>query len=225
MPRSIFAAALDFGATSGRVILGRWQNQRLTLTEVHRFPNSFRTLAGHDYWDVGTLWHEGLTGLRQAVAALPRGATLASVGVDFWGVDHVLVNDAGRLVFPVHAYRDPRSLPGLKRLANTRAALDRIYAATGIPNVFYNSSLHLEETVAQCPAITDLATRCLFLPDYPEGPVLCQAPQRRIADTGVPRQPVQRLSAVMQDLIDPESDRAFHINCAGIVFPNLLGRF
>jgi rhamnulokinase len=166
MPRSLFSAALDFGATSGRVILGEWSKNRLKLTEVHRFPNAFHTLAGHDYWDVGTLWNEGLTGLRKAVAALPRNATLASVGVDFWGVDHVLVNDKGRLVFPVHAYRDPRSLPGLKRLANTRAALDRIYAATGIPNVFYNSSLHLEETVAECPAITDLASRCLFLPDY-----------------------------------------------------------
>jgi rhamnulokinase len=166
MPPTVHSAALDFGATSGRVILGKWSRNRLTLVEVHRFPNSFRTLNGHDYWDIGTLWHEGLTGLRKAVAALPRGASLASVGVDFWGVDHVLVNDDGRLVFPVHAYRDPRSLPGLKRLANTRAALERIYAATGIPNVFYNSSLHLEETVASCPAITDLATRCLFLPDY-----------------------------------------------------------
>src|SRR5688572_1051625 len=166
MPRRIFSAALDFGATSGRVILGEWSRTRLTLTEVHRFSNSFRTLAGHDYWDLGTLWHEALTGLRKAVEALPRAASLASIGVDCWGVDYALVNDEGRLVFPVHAYRDPRSQPGLKRLANTRAALDRIYAATGIPNVFYNSSLHLEETVANCPAIEDLATRCLFLPDY-----------------------------------------------------------
>ena len=162
----VYSAALDFGATSGRVILGRWSKNRLTLTEVHRFPNSFRTLNGHDYWDLGTLWHEAQEGLRKAVAALPRGAALASVGVDVWGVDFALVNDAGRLVFPVHAYRDARTQPGLKRLANTRAALDRIYAATGIPNVFYNSSLQLEETVASCPAITDLATRCLFLPDY-----------------------------------------------------------
>ena len=77
MPRRIFSAALDFGATSGRVILGEWSANRLTLTEVHRFPNSFRTLAGHDYWDPGTLWHEALTGLRRAAAALPRGATLA----------------------------------------------------------------------------------------------------------------------------------------------------
>jgi rhamnulokinase len=166
MPHTIFCAAVDLGATSGRVILGAWSRNRLTLTEVHRFPNSFRTLHGHDYWEIGTLWHEAQTGLRKAVAALPRGAKLASVGVDTWGVDFALVNDAGRLVFPIHAYRDARSQPGLKRLANTRAALERVYAATGIPNVFYNSSLHLEETVASCPAITDLATRCLFLPDY-----------------------------------------------------------
>ena len=166
MSSTIYTAAVDFGATSGRVILGSWSKNKLTLNEVHRFPNTFRTLAGHDYWDLGTLWHEAQTGLRKAVAALPRGAKLASIGVDVWGVDFALVNDAGRLVFPVHAYRDARSQPGLKRLANTRAALARIYAATGIPNVFYNSSLHLEETVASCPAITDLATRCLFLPDY-----------------------------------------------------------
>jgi rhamnulokinase len=166
MPATVYTAAIDLGATSGRVILGRWAANRLTLTEVHRFPNSFRTLQGHDYWDLGTIWQETLAGLRAAAAALPRGATMASVGVDTWGVDFALVNDTGRLVFPVHAYRDARTQRGMKRLGNTRAALARVYAATGIPNVFYNSSLQLEETVASCPAIEDLATRCLFLPDY-----------------------------------------------------------
>lgn len=166
MASAVYTAAIDLGATSGRVILGKWSHHQLTLTEAHRFPNSFRTLAEHDYWELGTLWHEVQIGLRKAVAALPRGASLASIGVDTWGVDFVLVNDAGRLVYPVHAYRDPRTQRGLQRLANTRAALERIYAATGVPNVFYNSSLQLEETVATCPAIEDLATRCLFLPDY-----------------------------------------------------------
>src|SRR4051812_25383868 len=166
MPKPIFSAAVDLGATSGRVILGAWSKNKLTLTEAHRFPNSFRTLDGHDYWDIGTLWHEVQIGLRKAAALLPRKAELSSVGVDTWGVDYALVNDAGRLVFPVHAYRDNRTQAGLKRLGNTRAALARVYAATGIPNVFYNSSLQLEEVVASCPAIEDLATRCLFLPDY-----------------------------------------------------------
>jgi rhamnulokinase len=164
--KTLHLAAVDLGATSGRIILGTWSKNRLALTEVHRFPNAIRSLGAHDYWELGALWHEIQTGLRKAAAGLPRGARLASVGVDTWGVDHVLLNDAGRLVFPAHAYRDNRTQPGLKRLGGTRAALDRIYAATGIPNVFYNTSLQLEETVASCPAVADLATRCLFLSDY-----------------------------------------------------------
>ena len=162
----LYVAAVDLGATSGRVILGTWSRNQLSLKEIHRFGNRFLSLGKHEYWDVPTLWHEVRTGLREAAAQLPRGKRIASVGVDVWGCDHVLLNDAGRLVFPVHAYRDNRTQAGLRRLAGTRAALDRIYAATGIPNVFYNTSLQLEETVASCPAITDLATRCLFLPDY-----------------------------------------------------------
>lgn len=161
--KTIHCAAVDLGATSGRVIVGKWAKNRLTLTEVHRFPNAFKSAGGHDYWDIPGLWSEITTGLRDAKRRFPA---LASVGVDTWGVDYVLLNDAGRIVFPTHAYRDARTQPGLQKLANTRAALERIYAATGIPNVFYNSSLQLAETVASCPAVTDIATRCLFLPDY-----------------------------------------------------------
>ena len=161
--KTLHCAAIDLGATSGRVIVGSWAKNRLTLTEVHRFPNGFRSLGRHDYWDLPGLWTEVQTGLGKAAERFPD---LASVGVDTWGVDYVLVNDDGRMVFPPHAYRDARTQPGLKRLGNTRAALERVYAATGIANVFYNSSLQLAETVANCPAIEDLATRCLFLPDF-----------------------------------------------------------
>jgi rhamnulokinase len=157
---SVTCAAIDLGATSGRVIVGTW-GRRPELVEAHRFPNTFRSLGRHDYWDLPGLWAEVQTGLRKAKARFPK---LASVGVDTWGCDQVLLNDAGRLVFPTHAYRDGRTQAGLKALAEH--GLERIYAATGLPNVFYNSSLQLAEAVASCPAITDLATRCLFLPDY-----------------------------------------------------------
>ena len=76
MPRPVYTVALDFGATSGRVILGTWSGNRLSLREVHRFPNAFRTLNGHDYWEIGTLWQEALAGLRLAAEALPRGASI-----------------------------------------------------------------------------------------------------------------------------------------------------
>jgi rhamnulokinase len=164
MPSPIYSAAVDLGATSGRVILGAWSDNKLTLTEAHRFPNTYRELGEHAYWELGTLWHEVQTGLRKVAALLPKGAKLASVGVDTWGCDHVLVNDAGRLVFPTHAYRDNRTQAGLAALAEKGAA--HLYAATGIPNVFYNSSLQLAETIARFPAIAEIATRCLFLPEY-----------------------------------------------------------
>ena len=138
--RTVHCAAVDLGATSGRVIVGTWANDKLTLTEVHRFPNAFQSLGAHDYWNVPGLWHEIQTGLRKAAAPF---APIASVGVDTWGVDYVLLDSAGRLVFPAHAYRDARTQAGLKRLAKSKADLAKIYAATGIPNVFYNSSLQL----------------------------------------------------------------------------------
>lgn len=159
--RSISCAAVDLGATSGRVIVGSWAKKQLTLTEVHRFPNQFRPLGEHEYWDIAYLWDQVRTGLQAAKAKFPK---LASVGVDTWGVDYALVDRKGRLVYPVHAYRDNRTQAGLKRLA--ARGLTEVYAATGIPNVFYNSSLQLEEVVATSPAIADLAARCLFLPDY-----------------------------------------------------------
>ncbi len=162
----LYCAAVDLGATSGRVILGTWSDDQLTLTEVHRFPNAIFSLGENDYWNLTSLWAEVRTGLQKAAASLPKGAKLSSVGVDTWGVDYVLLNDRGRLVYPTHAYRDSRTQAGLKSLLNTRAALARIYAATGIPAVFYNSSFQLAETVNACPAVTDLASRCLFLPDY-----------------------------------------------------------
>jgi len=164
--RPVTVAAVDLGATSGRVILGTWANGQLALREAHRFANAYRELGPHAYWDIGTLWHEVRSGLLKAAALLPSGARLASVGVDTWGCDHVLLDDTGRLVFPLHAYRDSRVQPALRALNKDRAASARLYAATGIPNLFYNTSLQLAETIARYPAIPQLATRCLFLPDY-----------------------------------------------------------
>ena len=141
--------------------LGRLGQRRPAQAErrqpVHRFANGAVPFAGSLRWDALRLWADIQDGLGRAAASF--GEWIASIGVDTWGVDYVLTNDTGRIVFPTHAYRDSRTQAGLQHLTNTRAALDRIYAATGIPAVFYNSSFQLAETVAQCPAITDLATR------------------------------------------------------------------
>lgn len=100
-------------------------------------------------------------GLRKAKRLFPD---LASVGVDTWAVDYVLVNKAGRPVFPVHAYRDKRTQKAYDQLE--RHGIETVYGLTGIPNYPYNTSLQLQETIAAVPDITDVADRCLFLPDY-----------------------------------------------------------
>jgi rhamnulokinase len=159
--KPVHCAAVDLGATSGRVIVGTWTKNRLTLEEVHRFPNQFRSMAGYDYWDLPYLWSETRKGLLEARRRFPR---LASVGVDGWAVDHVLVNAAGRPVHSVHAYRDTRTAKLSAQLE--RKGLPDIYALTGIPNYPYNTSLQLQETLRACPAMAKAAARCLFIPEY-----------------------------------------------------------
>jgi rhamnulokinase len=159
--KTVQCAAIDLGATSGRVIVGEWSRRGLTLTEVHRFPNQFRSLAGREYWDLPGLWAEARAGLLKARGLFPR---LASVGVDGWAVDHVLVDPRGRLAHPVHAYRDTRTLAASEKLG--RGGIGRVYALTGIPNYPYNTSLQLQETLKAFPAMADTAARCLFVPDY-----------------------------------------------------------
>jgi rhamnulokinase len=159
--KTVHCAAVDLGATSGRVIVGSWDGRRLGLKEVHRFPNQFRSLGAREYWDIPLLWSEVRTGLCKAKRLFPR---LASVGVDSWAVDHVLVDGTGRPVFPVHAYRDTRTAELSEQLG--RSGMERIYSLTGVPNYPYNTSLQLQETLQACPGIAKVAKRCLFIPDY-----------------------------------------------------------
>jgi rhamnulokinase len=159
--KTVHCAAVDLGATSGRIIVGTWSGRGLALTEAHRFRNQFRPLAGYEYWDLPYLWGEVRAGLIKARNQFPR---LASVGVDSWAVDHVLVGRNGRPVFPVHAYRDGRTAAGSERLG--RHGIGRVYSLTGIPNNSFNTSLQLQETLRAHPGVAKVAARCLFISDY-----------------------------------------------------------
>jgi len=163
MPASkTHAAAVDLGATSGRVIVGSYSNDGLELTEAHRFPNGFHEINGYAYWDIGRLVDEVREGLRAAKKLFPE---LASCGVCTWGVDYAMLDGEGRLVFPIHAYRDRRIEPLREKLIATGE--DRkLYEWTGLPPVAYNSGIQLKETVDAFPQLREMVERVLFLPDY-----------------------------------------------------------
>src|SRR5580765_2202688 len=97
--------AIDLGASGGRVALGTISDGRIEVEVLHRFPNSGTQLPSGLYWDVIGIWREILVGLKMAGE---RGA-VDSVGVNSWGVDYVLLDEAGLLLDGMRHYRDPRT--------------------------------------------------------------------------------------------------------------------
>ena len=148
-------AAVDLGASSGRVMLGRIGPDTLELTEAHRFRNGAVQLPDGLYWDVLGLYQDILAGLRSA----SRTAELAGVAIDSWGVDYGLLDAHGGLRGNPHCYRDPRAEVAMEEV-HRRADPERLYAVAGL-------GVNPINTVYQLAAEPDLAhaRRLLMVPD------------------------------------------------------------
>ena len=97
--------AFDFGASSGRAMLGTFDGEKIALTEIHRFPNDPVIVNGTMYWDILRLFHE----VKQGILKAKHAGGFDSIGVDTWGVDFWMLDKDGRLLEnPVH-YRDART--------------------------------------------------------------------------------------------------------------------
>ncbi len=152
--------AFDFGASSGRAVLGIFDGEKITLKEVHRFPNEPVKVGDTVYWDVLRLFHEIKKGL---VAAQSEGG-FDCVGIDTWGVDFALIGKDGRLLEnPVH-YRDLRTC-GMIDKASENISLDRIYELTGIQFMQFNTVFQLLSLMHKRPHILESAQSMLFMPD------------------------------------------------------------
>ncbi|MEK0154900.1 rhamnulokinase family protein [Arthrobacter oryzae] len=159
---SVFAA-VDIGASSGRVILGRLADRSagsgVTLETVHRFPNGVVESDGGLRWDFDALFAEVLTGLAAAArAAAERGETISSIGIDTWAVDYGLVNAAGQLMAQPFSYRDDRSRAAVARV-HQKLDPARLYATTGLQFLQFN-------TLYQLASEQDLdGLQALLIPD------------------------------------------------------------
>lgn len=132
-------AAVDLGASSGRVMLAEVGRDRLDLTEVHRFTNRPVRVSGTLYWDILGLYQGVVDGLRAAMAAAGR---LDGIGIDSWAVDYGLLDGGGRLLGnPVH-YRDGRTEAAVERALSLVSA-QRLYATTGIAFQQFNTLFQL----------------------------------------------------------------------------------
>jgi len=158
--RGLRYVALDFGAESGRTVVGRFDGDQLSVEPVHRYANTPVRLAGTLYWDFPRQFGDIVAGLQRAAADGP----VASVAVDTWGVDYGFIDARGRLLAnPVH-YRDGRheSMPELAFGTVPRA---EIYAATGIQIMSINTLFQLLSEARSGDPILGQADRLLMMPD------------------------------------------------------------
>lgn len=152
-------AAVDLGASSGRVMAARVGRDRLDLHEVHRFPNRPVPAAGTLHWDVLGLYAGVLDGLRAAGRDLGH---LDGIGIDSWAVDYGLLDADGALLGnPVH-YRDGRHETAVPAV-HAAVPPEELYRVTGLQHLPFNTVFQLaaRRGTAQLMA----ARRLLLVPD------------------------------------------------------------
>ncbi|MEZ2390366.1 rhamnulokinase family protein [bacterium RCC_150] len=153
-------AAVDIGASSGRVMLGRFSAAKgASLETVHRFPNGVVELDGGLRWDFDGLCAEVLKGLAAAAeTAAASGERIVSIGIDTWAVDYGLVDASGKLQAQPYSYRDERSRIAVERV-HRAIGPDRLYATTGLQFLQFNTIYQL----ATEPVLEGL--QALLIPD------------------------------------------------------------
>lgn len=153
--------AFDFGASSGRAVLGHFDGKTIRLEEVHRFANEPVAINGTIYWDVLRLFHE----IKQGLVKASHAGGFDSVGIDTWGVDFALIDEYGDLIEnPIH-YRDRRN-EGMIKESENYISNEELYKLTGIQLMEFNTCFQLLSLRKNRPHILKRADKLLFMPDF-----------------------------------------------------------
>ncbi|HHT44193.1 MAG TPA: rhamnulokinase [Fastidiosipila sp.] len=154
------ALAFDFGASSGRAMLGRFDGEAIDLQEIHRFQNDPVLLHGTLYWDALRLFHE----MQQGLLTAKHEGTIDSIGIDTWGVDFGLLDEYGRLLEnPIH-YRDSRTDGMVEELAG-KMSESALYKKTGTEPMQINTIYQLLSLAKNRPELLARAETALMMPD------------------------------------------------------------
>jgi rhamnulokinase len=154
--------AVDLGAESGRVMLGMLDGDKISLEEIHRFPNRVVTVDGHLHWDLAHLEKEIFAGLEKGA---DRNLQIAGISADSWGVDYVLLDAKGQALGQPYCYRDARTADSPGRLFKTLPFAE-IYQETGIQFMTINTLYHFEAQQHDDPAVFTSTDHFLNIAEY-----------------------------------------------------------
>ena len=154
-------AAVDLGATSGRVILATIAEGKISMEEIHRFADPIIQMQGHFYWDFPAIYKSVVEGL--AIIA-SRGVKIESIGIDTWGVDFALFGKDGALLRLPYCYRDPHTTNAPEEFFK-RMPRKELYEKTGIQIMNFNSVFQLDTLRRNSCSALEAAEKILFVPD------------------------------------------------------------
>ena len=151
----------DFGASSGRAMLGTFENGKMEIQEIHRFSNDPVMLCGRFVWDLPRLVYE----MKQALLKLSRmNVKVSGIGIDTWGVDFGLLDKDGNLLgLPVH-YRDART-EGMADEVCKVIPREELFGLTGIAFNQFNTLFQLYAMKKAGDPALEMADTMLFMPD------------------------------------------------------------
>ena len=153
--------AVDLGATSGRTILGSIVEGKLEQRELTRFPNPIIETGGHFYWDILALYHEIIRSLKKVAE---EGIDIASIGIDTWGVDVVMIGKDGGVLRNPYCYRDPHTDGAMEEYFKL-VPKEKVYEKTGIQFMQFNTLFQLATLRRNGDSALEAATKILFMPD------------------------------------------------------------
>lgn len=161
MNTPIYNLAFDFGASSGRLILSKYDGSKIELEEIHRFTNDPVRIGKNFYWDTFRLYHELKTGLKKAAS---KKIPITSLAIDTWGVDYGLIDQDGNLIGNPVNYRDDRTI-GVIEEVDKIVPLKEVYASTGIQFMNFNTVFQFYADKKMRPDIYEKADKFLMMPD------------------------------------------------------------
>ena len=152
----------DIGASSGRTLLGTLQNEKITIKELHRFPNGMIDILGNLRWNSVDLFENIKQGMK--VCASEITTKPASIAVDTWGVDYGLFAADGNLLGLPYGYRDART-DGMMDEFFKIIPRDKVYELTGIQFMQLNTLFQLFSMKHAKSPVLDVISDLLFMPD------------------------------------------------------------
>ena len=153
--------AIDLGATSGRVILASLCDGKISMEEIHRFPDPIIEMQGHFFWDFPAIYKSVIDGLSKVAA---RNIEVSAIGIDTWGVDFVCFGKDGGMLRLPYCYRDPHTV-GAPEEFFKRMSRKTLYDKTGIQIMNFNSVFQLDTMRRNNCSALEAAEKILFIPD------------------------------------------------------------